>query len=161
MKKYLLTRISKTNATPKKSYTSPFKFLLITAAFTTVFISLANAQHNNLSLFGKVIEEKSKAPLEGATVHIKGTTHEVLTDNTGSFRFVTGQKLPVTFIVSYIGFQTQEVTFKNPNDISIQLKDANSQLNEVVVVGYGTQRKSDITGSVASVSKGLLGSTLR
>lgn len=156
MKKYLLTRISKTNATLKKSYIFLFKLLSITAAFTTVFIFQANAQHNNLSLFGKVVEEKSKAPLEGATVHIKGTTHEVLTDNTGSFRFVTGQKLPVTFVVSYIGFQTQETTFKNSNDITIQLKDANSQLNEVVVVGYGTQRKSDITGSVASVSKSLL-----
>jgi len=54
----------------------------------------AGAQNNNVSLWGRVIDEKSKEPLAGAVVHIKGTTHEVLTNNDGEFKFITGQRCP-------------------------------------------------------------------
>lgn len=156
MKKNLLTVISKVPPTFKSRAYFLGTAAILTAFITLIFIPLSAQKKDNISLFGKVLEEKSKTPLEGATVHIKGTTHEVLTDKSGDFRFVTGQKLPVTFVVSYIGYQTNEITFRDYNNIVIELKDGNSQLNEVVVVGYGTQRKSDITGSVGTVNKNLL-----
>ena len=56
-----------------------------------------------------MIDAKYKTPLAGATVHIKGTTHEVSTDLKGNFQFVTGQKVPVTYIISYVGYETEEV----------------------------------------------------
>ena len=82
---------------------------IVMASFTLA----ASAQNNNNTLLsGKVIEEKTKTPLEGATVHIKGTTHEVLTDKTGEFKFITAQKVPLVYIVSFVGYQTAEVTCK-------------------------------------------------
>jgi len=117
---------------------------------------LVIAQNNNVSLFGRVIDEKTKDPLAGAVVHIKGTTHEVIADQNGEFKFITGQRVPVIYVVSYVGYKELEVPVNSYGHAEIQLKGGNSSLNEVVVVGYGTQRKSDITGSVATVSKSLL-----
>ncbi|RFM28187.1 SusC/RagA family TonB-linked outer membrane protein [Deminuibacter soli] len=109
----------------------------------------------NATLTGSVVDSKTGNQLEGATVHIKGTTHEVITDGKGHFSFRTGQKLPFTLEVNYIGYQPLEITV-NESPVQLKLQESQSQLNEVVIVGYGSQRKSDITGAVASVSKNLL-----
>src|SRR5690349_4689801 len=106
----------------------------------------------NSTLSGKVIDGKNRLLLPGASVHIKGTTHEVVTDDDGKFNFVTGQRFPYILIVSYIGYQTSEIT-ADKSPIEIPLKEGTSQLDEVVVTGYGTSRRSDFTGSLASVSK--------
>lgn len=116
----------------------------------------ANAQTNNVSLFGRVIDDKTKEPLAGASVHIKNTTHEVLTDNNGEFKFITAQKIPLIYVVSYVGYQGKEVQVNSFGHIDIQLKGGNTSLGQVVVVGYGTQRRSDVTGSVATVPKEIL-----
>jgi len=116
-----------------------------------------NSPSNNVSLFGKVIDEKTKEPLAGAVVHIKNTTHEVLTDNNGEFKFITAQKIPLVYEVSYVGYQAIEVPVNSFGHLDILLKGGNSTLGQVVVVGYGTQRRSDLTGSVASVPKEVLG----
>jgi TonB-linked SusC/RagA family outer membrane protein len=109
----------------------------------------------NSTLEGIVLEEKTKAPLPGAVIHIKGTTHEVAADNEGKFYFKTGQKFPYTLIVSYIGFETVEVIANSPT-IEVVLKEGKNQLNEVVVVGYGSQKRSELTGAVSSVPKSIL-----
>ncbi len=134
------------------SVTLFFKFS-VTVFFTIVTIFSARAQNNNISLFGRVIDEKTKEPLAGAVVHLKGTTHEVLTDEKGEFRFLTGQKIPIIYVVSYVGYQGRELSIDNYKYTDIQLKGGNSSLNEAVVIGYGTQRKSDVTGSLATVPK--------
>jgi len=149
MQKNLLTSLSKTILTFEQRGRIILKIAIVTALVinSSHLIAQENkskSSDNNILLFGKVVEEKSKAPLEGASVHLKGTTHEVVTDNQGGFRFVTGQKLPVTFVVRYIGYQTNEITFKDNNNIYIELKDGTNSLNEVVVVGYGTQRQSEL-----------------
>ncbi|PRY27830.1 TonB-linked SusC/RagA family outer membrane protein [Spirosoma oryzae] len=104
----------------------------------------------NSTLSGKIVDEKTKEPLIGATVQIKGTTNGAATDVDGKFVLKTGQKLPYTLVVNYVGYSTQEV-LATTNTIAVELKENASQLNEVVVVGYGTQKRSDITGSIASV----------
>ena len=129
-------------------YKQLFLGFLVALVTTTTY-----AQNNNLSLNGKVIDAKYKTPLAGATVHIKGTTHEVSTDLKGNFQFVTGQKVPVTYIVSFVGYETEEVFVGEAKPITITLKESSSQLNDVVVIGYGTQKRKDVTGSVASVPK--------
>jgi TonB-dependent starch-binding outer membrane protein SusC len=116
----------------------------------------AEAQTSNVSLWGKVLDEKTKEPLPGAVVHIKGTTHEVLTDNSGEFKFITGQRVPLVYIVSYVGYQGLEVSVNNYGHTEILLKGKNNSLTEAVVVGYGTQRRSDVTGAVATVPKEIL-----
>lgn len=104
----------------------------------------------NANLTGRIVDEKTKEPLIGATVQIKGTTNGAATDATGKFSLKTGQTLPFTLLVTYVGFKTREVTAIS-NTIDIELEENSSQLGEVVVVGYGTQKRSDITGSIASV----------
>ncbi len=87
----------------KKAYYLPI-FVLQTAFFNTASAQtvqdslpavVPKGQVHNISFSGKILDEK-KAPLTGATVHILGTTHQVLTGNKGEFDFLTGQRLPVT-----------------------------------------------------------------
>ncbi|MBE8726664.1 SusC/RagA family TonB-linked outer membrane protein [Flavobacterium hungaricum] len=103
-------------------------------------------------LDGTVVDAITNEPIIGASVTIKGTTHGVVTDAEGKFYFQTGQKFPYTLIVSYIGYKKAEIIVEK-NPIIINLKEERQELDELVVVGYGTQKRKDITGSVASVPK--------
>ena len=98
---------------------------------------------------GKVISSDDKLPVVGASVRIKGTNTGAVTDVNGDFTLTLS---PGTVLdVSYIGYVTQEVTVRSGDFITISLQPANSTLNEVVVTGYTTQLKKDISGSVATV----------
>ncbi len=103
-------------------------------------------------LDGTVVDAITNQPIIGASVTIKGTTHGVVTDAEGKFYFQTGQKFPYTLIVSYIGYKKLEIIVEK-NPVIINLKEERQELDELVVVGYGTQKRKDITGSVASVPK--------
>jgi len=106
----------------------------------------------NSRLEGIVTDSATKQPITGVVLRIKGVTHEVVTGANGRFVFVTGQKLPYTLVVSFIGYKTKEV-FATGSPVNIELSDKVSQLNDVVIVGYGTQKRSDITGAISTVPK--------
>lgn len=129
-------------------------FSLITYAgnVETGYAQTSTAPIINSTLSGEVVDATTKEALPGAVVQIKGTTHGVSTDANGTFKFVTGQKLPYTLVVSFMGYEKTEIVATGPT-ITIALKETVNQLNEVVVVGYGTQKRSDLTGAVASVSQ--------
>lgn len=127
-------------------------FWLIFLFFSQELIAQNTQPIINSNLNGQVIDAKTKDPLPGVSIQIKGTTHGVQSDIDGKFFFQTGQKLPYTLVVNYIGYQKKEVVAES-DYISISLEEGSRLLNELVIVGYGTQRKKDITGSVASVSK--------
>ena len=100
---------------------------------------------------GKVIEASTQEPLPGVSVLVKGTTQGVVTDLDGNYRVeVPGPESVIVF--SFVSFKTKEVTVGNVSTINVALEEDVKQLDEVLVVGYGTQKKSDLTGSVASVS---------
>ena len=107
---------------------------------------------DNIILSGRVIDDKTRAPLPGATIHIKGTTHEVAADDKGAFKFVTGQKLPSVFVITNIGYQPREITVNQATDIVITLHETNAQLSDVVVVGYGTQQRKNLISSITKVN---------
>jgi TonB-linked SusC/RagA family outer membrane protein len=88
-------------------------------------------------------------PLPGATVLIKGTSQGTSTDFDGNFTIDANAQS--VLVISYIGYSTKEVLVGNQTQIKVALTQDNT-LDEVVVIGYGTQRKSDLTGSVSSVS---------
>ncbi len=96
------------------------------------------------------IRDSKKAPLQGASVLLKGTTRGVSTDAEG--RFVLSD-VPDngTLVLSSTGFTTMEVPVKGKTSISLNMAEAITNLNEVVVVGYGTRQKRDVTGAVAQV----------
>ncbi len=105
----------------------------------------------NSNLSGTIVDESSREPIIGASIKIKGTTHGVLSDSEGRFYFKTGQKLPYTLIISSVGYDTKEVVAKT-NNIDIQLRANNKELSEIVVVGYGTQERKNLIGSITKVN---------
>jgi len=103
----------------------------------------------NSTLTGQVTDSLTHEPLIGATVQIEGVTHSVQTDVDGNYSFVTGQKLPYTLIVSFVGYKTRKVV-ANSSPLNIALA-SDAALDEVVIVGFGTQKRTDMVGSVTSV----------
>jgi TonB-linked SusC/RagA family outer membrane protein len=99
---------------------------------------------------GKVISSDDKQPVVGASVRIKGTNTGTVTDINGDFNLTLSPGN--VLVVSYIGYQAQEVTVQGSQFLTISLNPSNSTLNEVVVTGYATQLKKDISGSVATVN---------
>jgi len=98
---------------------------------------------------GKVSASLDGSPLAGATVSIRGTNQAGQTDDAGSFSIQAA--IPATLVVSFTGYVTQTITVNDSKPLSVALVSDEEQLEEVVVVGYGTQRKRDLTGSIASV----------
>jgi len=103
-----------------------------------------------LRIHGVVTDEKGE-PLPGVNVVIKGTTQGSITDITGKYQIEAEGKSILVF--SFIGYDSQNEVVGNRKEINVKLTPTNLQVDEVVVVGYGTQKKSDISGSVSSVSK--------
>lgn len=147
-----LLSLKKLNAV--RNHSSVTFSLVLLFLFVCIFIN-TTAQTNkpeNHPLSGKVIDQKTKEPLAGATVHIKGTTHEVITNKDGEFSFITAQRAPLIYVISFVGYQQLEYKLEATKYADIELKGGNASLTDVVVIGYGTQRKSDLTGSVATIN---------
>ncbi|MDR3652204.1 MAG: TonB-dependent receptor [Paludibacter sp.] len=123
----------------------PFKKNFVLLLFLAV--SLGAFAQNELS--GKVID-KNGDPIIGASIKVKGTNSGTITDVSGFFKLnVNGKE---SLLISYIGYQTQEVSIKGKSSVMVQLAEDDKSLDEVVVVGYGTQPKKSLTGAVAQVS---------
>lgn len=105
---------------------------------------------NNVHVTGTVLDENNK-PLPGVTVAIKGATkNAVTTDVKGVFHITVPDN--TVLVLTFIGYDTQEVPVNGNNTLTVNMKPSSKNLNEVIVVGYGTQRKRDVTGAVTSVS---------
>ena len=105
------------------------------------------AQGNIVS--GKVTDPSGQS-LAGVSILVKGTSKGTSTDNNGNFSLNLSNPAAI-LVFSSLGYESQEIKLDDRTNISITLKTANKQLEQVVVVGYGTQRKRDLTGSSASV----------
>jgi len=120
-------------------------FLLLTA----VGILYCQGSFSQNSISGTVKDEKGEA-LTGVSVQIKNTTTGTVTDIDGTYTLYTSATNPI-LIFSYLGFTTQEIPLNNRKVLDIVLMEDNKLLDEVVVVGYGTQKKGMLTGSISSV----------
>ncbi|MFD2526227.1 SusC/RagA family TonB-linked outer membrane protein [Flavihumibacter stibioxidans] len=98
---------------------------------------------------GRIVDEKG-SPVANASVQVKGTTIGTTTNEDGNFKLTVPDGKNV-LVISYIGFKSQEYTLNSSNTVSITLMPESSQLSDVVVVGYGTQRKVTVTGAVTAV----------
>ncbi|MGV3640908.1 MAG: SusC/RagA family TonB-linked outer membrane protein [Adhaeribacter sp.] len=119
--------------------------LLLLAVFT-----LASARGQGLQLSGKITNESGEA-LPGVTVLLKGTQNGTTTDASGNFSLAVPDGTG-TLIISFVGYTTREEPINNRSSLQISLQPDAKALEEVVVVGYGTQKRSDVTGSVAVVT---------
>lgn len=103
---------------------------------------------DKIKVTGKVLSENG-APLAGASVRVRGTAIGVATDSTGSF--VLNVEPNAVLIVSSLGYQAEEIPVNGRTSLTLALKATTAALNDVVVVGYGKQKKIDVTGAVSSV----------
>ena len=103
-----------------------------------------------MTVTGVVMAEDDPDPIIGANIIVKGTTNGTVTDYDGKFSIQASQGAVLT--VTYMGYKPQDVKVTGAGPMRITLKADNVQLQEVVAVGYGTMRKSDVTGAVTSVS---------
>nr|WP_315257497.1 TonB-dependent receptor [uncultured Flavobacterium sp.] len=119
-----------------------FIFCVSSLLFTVVM------QAQDISVSGKVNDEKGM-PIPGASILIKGTTTATSSDFDGRFEI----KAPSdgVLVISFIGYGTSNVQIGGRNQITVQLNSESQNLNEVVVVGYGTQKKSVVTGAISSI----------
>ncbi|QXU44255.1 TonB-dependent receptor [Pedobacter sp. D749] len=107
-----------------------------------------------ISISGKVKDNKGN-PIPGASISVKGTTQVVASDANGNFK-ISAQK-GESLVISFVGYVTNTVLVANETQLSIILaEDKDKNLQDVIVIGYGTQKRSDVTGSVVSVPKARL-----
>ena len=102
-----------------------------------------------------VVTDSNGEPIIGASVRVGKSDNGAVTDLSGKFR-IANVPPSATLTVSYIGYVTQSVAVTGKQPLRIVLLEDQRSLNEVVVVGYGTMKKSDITGAIASVGQGQL-----
>ncbi len=127
----------------------PVILLLLCSMFFTV--PDAAAQQKGGPVKGMVTDSKGE-PLTGVTVLLKGSATGTTTDVSGKFTLETGSASKPILVFSYIGYATQEVTVTSSAELNVVMAESNVQLSELVVVGYGSQKKRDLTGSVSSVN---------
>jgi TonB-linked SusC/RagA family outer membrane protein len=125
------------------------QFCKKTVLFTALFamISLFTFAQTNIT---GVVKDDSGVPIPGASVIVKGTKNGTTTSPEGKFSLSVPANATLT--VSYIGYSAQDVAVGNQTTLNISLKSASSNLDEVVVVAYGTQKKSSLTGAIATIS---------
>ena len=100
---------------------------------------------------GRVTDAETGDPLPGATVQVQGTTEGTVTDTDGYYKLEVSD-LEATLVFSFVGYQPETVPIEGRTTINVQLEEVVTELDEVVVVGYGTQERGDLTSSVSTVS---------
>jgi TonB-linked SusC/RagA family outer membrane protein len=132
-----------------------FKRQIIPYLVMVIVLLTFNVQAQETSIKGLVVSASDNTPLPGVSVVVKGTTTGIITDADGNFTLKIPSKAK-TLVFSFIGMESQEVAIAGKTVFNISMKEAAVGLDEVVVVAYGTQKKSHLTGSVSSLkSEGL------
>ena len=134
----------KNELSKKSKLLKGFTLLLMILFFATT------AMAQLVSVSGRVVDKESKLTLPGVTVLLRGKTQGTVTDMDGKFLIQASSADQLVF--SYIGYVSQTISLEGRTSIEVMLAEAVKGLDEVVVIGYGTQKKSDLTGSVASIS---------
>lgn len=124
------------------------KILLL--GFMLVFACCFKTVAQNATISGKVSSSASKEPLSGVSVTVKGSTLGTTTDAEGAFTINIAQSDPV-LIISLVGFATKEVDAKGLTSVDVLLETAENVLSDVVVVAYGTQKKTSLTSAVSDI----------
>ena len=137
----------------------PFSRIILYLGMAIIVVLPLIAEENNefilqTPITGTVIDGSTNEPLPGVTVSVKGTTRGVITDLDGKYSIVASSD--ETLVFSYVGYIKQEIPIGTSSQIDVSLKTEIVDLSEVIVVGYGTQKKSDLTGAITSVSEEML-----
>lgn len=117
-----------------------------------LFLFTAHITHaQDHTIKGQVTSEEDNVPLVGVSIHVKGTpSNGTITDFDGNYVLVTNQEDPI-LVFTYLGFKTLETQVVNGATVNVAMVPDISQLNEVVLIGYGSQKRKDLTGAVSSI----------
>lgn len=127
------------------------KFRIVGACFLFFsMIAMSPAFSQNVSITGKVVSADDQLPVPGATVMLKGAAVGTVTDVDGNYTLPVPDRAGV-LVISFVGYETQEVPMDNRSIINVTLVTDLSDLEEVIVIGYGEVKKSNVTGSIVSV----------
>lgn len=121
----------------------------ITLLIAFLFVNLLVASAQNIQVTG-VVKDAQGGPLPGVSVKVKGTTTGTSTSSNGTF--VISAPATATLVFQSVGFVTREQQINNRKEINLTLEADNTNLEEIVVIGYGSVKKGDVTGSVSSIS---------
>ena len=120
---------------------------------SAVDLPVMDSVQQTIQVKGQVLDNAG-VPVIGANVVVKGTTNGTITDLDGNFTLEVPQGAVLS--ITYVGFTEQTVTVRGSEPLTIQLKEDAEALEEVVVVGFGTQKKVNLTGSVGTVDNEIL-----
>lgn len=143
-----MSRLLDGNLPPCKKAAERKNRILSLLFFFMAFISV-QVYAQDIKISGTVISGSDNYPIIGANILVKGTTIGTITDVDGNFSFEAPKGS--TLVVSYIGYQSQEMQVSGNAPIKIVLSEDSEKLDEVVVIGYGSQKKSDMTGGIVAV----------
>lgn len=129
----------------------PRKFIIHSTFFTVCLLLFSLISFAQKTITGKVTGSTNNEPVSGATVAVKGTAIATQTDAKGSFTLNAPTDRP-TLVITNVGFESAEVAANGRGPVDVSLKAANAALTEVIVTGYSSQAKKDITGSVSVVN---------
>jgi TonB-dependent SusC/RagA subfamily outer membrane receptor len=105
----------------------------------------------NVNVYGKVTDTKDGEAVIGATVKVKGASSGSITDMDGNYKLSV--RPGATLEISYVGYKTKEVRVNGAGKLDVQISEDSQMMDEVVVVGYGVMKRSDLTGSVSSINE--------
>ena len=133
--------------TRKLLHKTKFLLTLLGCFFLIAFVTETKAQ----TVTGTVLSAADNQPLNGVTIIVEGTAHATTTDPSGNYR-ITGVPSGGSLTFSFVGFKTQTVPVSGRTKIDVNLQTEAASLDQVVVIGYGSVKKTDLTGSVGYVN---------
>ena len=127
----------------------PYFRSTLLALLLIIYLPFQSLAQNNITVQGRVTEEGGNG-LAGVTVSVKGTSNSVVSNDGGQFSISAPSNGTLTF--TSVGFEPRDIAINNQTAINISLTTLSTSLDQVVVVGYGTQRRATVTGAIANVS---------
>lgn len=132
----------------KLSKTIRLRLLLLWGIFLLVFAG--NNVFAQSKIIGRIINDRTSAPASGATITVKNTNRTAIADEAG--RFTIDAKTGEVLVITMVGYIQKEVAVGQNNSVEVRLTESASQLDDVVVIGYGRAKRKDLTGSISSIS---------
>ncbi|MDR0542660.1 MAG: carboxypeptidase-like regulatory domain-containing protein, partial [Dysgonamonadaceae bacterium] len=129
-----------------------YHFAALTLFILLESVSFSLSAQENIPIQGKVLDRRNGEPLIGVNILVKGLKTGTVTNVDGEFR-LNLSSLPVTLSIAYAGYKPEEIDIYEKPAEAISVSLAENVLNEVVVVGYGTQKKTDLTGALSRISE--------
>lgn len=135
---------------------TPYTYTIEGNSIAIVAKNNVKKEVKEIKITGKVVDKEGLS-LPGVSVVVKGTTVGVATDINGNYTLTFAERPDVTLVFSFVGMQNKEVPYTGQNEINVTLEEEQVSLGDVVVIGYGTKSKHDVTSSVSSINAEELG----